>query len=161
MRTIEEQIWDYIDGGCDAAERIEIAAKIDSDPIYRSTYEELSQVHEMIASEPLNEPSMSFTRNVMEKVQLEVAPVSLKTKVDSKIIYSISGFFLLSILAIFIYAIVNSSTSVPEFNLPEMHIDIDVTRYVTPLSVKVFLFVDLILALMYFDRLLRRKIMPQ
>lgn len=160
MKTIEEQIWDYIDGNCDAGQRSAIAAKINSDPVYRSTYEELNQIHEMLASEPLDEPSMSFTRNVMEKVQLEVAPVSLKTKVNNKIIYAIGGFFLLSILAIFIYAVINNTGSEVEFTMPQIHFNSDATRYLTPLSVKVFLFVDLILALMYLDRLLRRRTMP-
>lgn len=158
MKTIEEQIWDYIDGSCDADQRSTIAALIDTDPVYRSTYQELNQIHQMLASEPLDEPSMSFTRNVMEKVQLEVAPVSLKTKVDNKIIYAIGGFFLLSILSIFIYAIINTRGSAMEFTLPEVNFSIDITRYVTPLAVKIFLFVDLVLALMYFDRLLRRRI---
>lgn len=47
----------------------------------------------------LDEPSMSFTRNVMEAVALQPAPVSLKTKVDNQIIFSIAAFFVLSILA--------------------------------------------------------------
>jgi hypothetical protein len=161
MKTIEEQIWDYLDGSCDAAERIEIATKIDTDPIYRTIYQELSHIHTLLTAEQLEEPSMSFTRNVMEQVQLEIAPVSLKTKVDNKIICAIGGSFLLSFLAIFIYALVNSTGSSIEFTLPALQFNIHISQYVTPLAVKIFLFVDLVLALMYFDRLLRRKIMPE
>ena len=31
MKTIEEQLWDYIDGNCSPTEKIEIEAKIASD----------------------------------------------------------------------------------------------------------------------------------
>lgn len=63
MKTIEEEIWAYIDDACEPAERLEIEAKIASDPEYRQLHSELMQVHLMISAEELDEPSMSFTRN--------------------------------------------------------------------------------------------------
>lgn len=156
MKTIEEEIWEYIDGVCDPAQCLELKAKIDSDPLYHKTYAELMQVHELISAEELDEPSMSFTRNVMEQVNVEIAPVALKTKVDHRIIYAIGGFFILSILAIFIYAIMNSTYSMPEFKMPQWNFNMAMSAEATSLSMKVFLFLDLVLALIYFDRYIRR-----
>lgn len=158
MKTIEEEIWAYIDDACEPAERLEIEAKIASDPEYHRLHSELMQVHLMISAEELDEPSMSFTRNVMEQVRLEIPPVALKTKVDNRIIYSIAAFFTLSILAIFVYALANSSYSMSAFKLPEMNVDLAMSPEATSFSVKAFLFLDLALALVYFDRFLRKKL---
>jgi hypothetical protein len=156
MKTIEEEIWEYIDAGCDPAQSLEIEAKIASDPGYHKMYLECMQVQEMILAEELDEPSMSFTRNVMEQVNLEIAPVALKTKVDHRIIYAIGGFFIISILSVFIYALLNSTYSMPEFKMPKMKLNLALSPSATSLSIKVFLFLDLVLALIYFDRFLRK-----
>jgi hypothetical protein len=158
MKTIEEELWEYIDGTCNPAECLEIQAKIASDPIYQQSYSELMQVHQMISAEELDEPSMSFTRNVMEQVNVEIAPVALKTKVDHRIIYTIAGFFILSILAIFTYALMNSTYSMPEFKMPQINLIKPMSAEVTSLSIKAFLFLDLVLALVYFDRFIRKTI---
>ena len=75
MKTIEEQLWDYIDGNCTIEERIEIEHKIKANLQYHRTYEELLSVHQELEKLNLDEPSMSFNRNVMEKVNLEIKPV--------------------------------------------------------------------------------------
>lgn len=158
MKKIEEDIWAYIDDACEPAERLEIEAKIASDPEYHRLHGELMQVHLMISAEELEEPSMSFTRNVMEHVKLEIPPVALKTKVDNRIIYSIAAFFMLSILAVFIYALANSNYSMSAFKLPELNVNLAMSPEATNFSVKAFLFLDLALALVYFDRFLRKTL---
>jgi len=158
MKTMEEEIWAYIDDACTPAEKLEIEAKMVSDPGYHQLYTELMQVHLMISAEEFEEPSMSFTRNVMEQVQLEIPPVALKTKVDNRIIYSIAAFFTLSILAVFVYALANSNYSMSAFKLPEINMSLAMSATATNLSVKAFLFLDAALALVYFDRFLRKKL---
>jgi hypothetical protein len=158
MKTIEEQLWAYIDGDCDPAEREHMEEKIASNPDYKKIYSELMQVHQMITAEQLDEPSMSFTRNVMERVGQEIAPVALKTKVDQRIVYAIAAFFGLSILLIFVYALANSNYTLSSFKMPEMNMNMTLSPAATSLSIKAFLFVDLILALVYFDRLFRKRL---
>ncbi len=157
MKTIDEEIWDYIDGSCDAAESDRIAAKIATDDRYASSYQELLKLNAMMAADELEEPSMSFSRNVMEAVALEIAPKKLTTKVNSKIIYSIAAFFILSIAAIFFYVLANSTPSGSEFKMPTASIRMDLSQLLSPVSMKIFLMVDLALALLYLDRLIRRK----
>lgn len=104
----------------------------------------------------LEQPSMSFTRNVMEQVKLERAPISLKTRVDNRIIYGIAAIFVAFIVGVFVYAIANTSVT---YKLPEVKIDLTgaVDKTLTPGFLAVFLFIDVIIALIYFDCILRRK----
>lgn len=104
----------------------------------------------------LEEPSMSFTRNVMEQVKLERLPVSLKTRVDNRIIYGIAAIFGAFIFGLFIYALANTSFT---YRLPEVKMDLSgaVNKVLTPGVLVAFLFIDVVIALIYFDSILRRK----
>lgn len=153
MTTIEEQIWDYIDGIGSAEYRSEIESKIATDEAYKAIYQDLSALHQQIGDIGLDEPSMSFSRNVMEMVSLEIAPVSMKTKVDKRIIYGVSAFFIIAIAAIFIYAL-----SQLNFTASKVTLTFNLTNYMTPALFKGFLFADVIIGLLYLDRLLRKKL---
>jgi hypothetical protein len=156
MNTIEEQLWNYIDGTCTPVERLEIEAKLAVNIQYHSLYQELLKVNEELNKIDFEEPSMSFTRNVMEKVNLELKPVALQTKVDNRIIYSIGAFFVLSLVAIFGYALATSDFNL-KFNMPTMNFSFDSGKYINRTSLQIFLFVDVIIALIYLDGVLRKK----
>ena len=158
MKTIDEEIWAYIDGSCDAAEIERIDTMISTDERYRKSYQELMQLNQLMVSDELEEPSMSFNRNVMEAVALEIAPKKLTTKVNNGIIYSIAAFFILSITAILVYVLANSRLGGTEFKLPNLSHNLDLSQLLNPLSMKIFLMFDLVLLLLYMDRLIRRKI---
>ncbi|ETZ19380.1 hypothetical protein [Pedobacter sp. V48] len=104
----------------------------------------------------MEEPSMSFTRNVMEQIKLEKQPVALKTRVDNRIIYGIAAIFGAFIAGVFIYAIANSTAT---YELPKLKIDLTgaVDKTLTPGFLTAFLFIDVVIALIYFDSILRRK----
>ena len=159
MITMEEEIWDYIDGNSSPEKALSVQAKIASDPAYGSLYEELLAINYQMNGLQLEEPSMSFSRNVMEQVKLEIAPVSLKTKVDTRIIYGIAAFFICFILSILGYILSNSTFNFTDikFNMGFQMEHIDFGKYVTPASIKIFLFVDLLLALAFIDSYLRRR----
>ena len=156
MNTIEEQLWNYIDGNCTVAEKNEIEAKIKANLQYSTLYKELLLVHQELSKIDFEEPSMSFTRNVMEQVNLELKPVALKTKVDHRIIYSIAGFFILSLVAIFVYVIATTDFSF-KFNLPQINFAFYETKIINPTTIKIFLMIDLVLALIYMDSFLRKR----
>lgn len=156
MNTIEEQLWSYIDQSCTTAEKSEIEAKLAIDSSYHQLYLELLKVHESLEQLDLEEPSMSFARNVMEQVNLELKPVALKTKVDNRIVYSIATFFVLSLIGIFSYAIANSDLKI-DFSMHKLNIPLKVDQLITPTSLIAFLFVDVVLALLYIDSYLRKR----
>lgn len=156
MKTIEQELWHYIDGNCTIAEKIEIEAKIKANLQYGVIYKELLEINTELNSIELEEPSMSFTRNVMEQVNLELKPVALKTKVDNRVIYSIGGFFILTILSIFIYAVAKTDLSL-KFDLPQLNFELYESKIINSSSINIFLMVDMVIALVYLDSLLRKN----
>ena len=156
MNTIEEQLWNYIDGNCTPVERLEIEAKLAVNIQYHSIYQELLKVNDELNQLEFEEPSMSFTRNVMEKVNVELKPVALKTKVDNRIIYSIAAFFIVSLVGIFVYSLATSNIDYT-FEMPKMSANFNPDKYITRTSMLVFLFVDVVLALIYLDSVLRKR----
>ena len=159
MKTMEEQLWDYIDGLTTEAERQVLESKIANDPQFRDQYHALLAIHQMMQQNELEEPSMSFTRNVMEQVALEPQPLVLKTKVDPRVIYSIAAIFILGIFSLLIYTLSNSTLSMQEMAMPTLNVQVNlnVTELVNPMALRVFFCVDILLALIYADRLLRNR----
>ena len=156
MNIIEEDLWNYIDGNCTSDEKLEIEIKIKANLQYSVTYKALLLVHKELNNLAFEEPSMSFTRNVMDQVKLELKPVALKTKVDNRIIYSIAAFFILTFAAIFGYVISTIDLSF-NFKLPQFNLDLYEHKIINPTSIKVFLMIDLVLALLYMDSFLRKR----
>ena len=152
MNRIEEELWDYIDGNVTAEEKDRIASKINTDLQYQSLYQELTTLNESIQQLDFEEPSLSFTRNVMENVSLQLPPVALKTKVDHRIIYGIAALFAACIIAVFAYAIAISSFS---FQMPKLTVDF--SKLINPITVQIFVMVDVALGLIYLDSYLRKK----
>ena len=157
MNTIEQQLWDYIDGNLNETQRKSIEEKIETDISVKLQYEELLNLNAAFSEMELDEPSMSFTRNVMDSVALEPAPVSLKTKVDNRIIYSIGGFFVISLMALLGYVFYNSTFTMPDFSR-YMSVSFEIDKVITPTSLYIFLGIDLVLGLIYIDYFLRKKL---
>ena len=156
MSTIEEQLWDYIDGNLDAKEAKAIEEKISTDAELKRRYEDLLALNLTFGKMELDEPSLSFTRNVMESVALATAPVAMKTKVDKKIIYGITTFFVCSLLALLAYAIYSSNFKWSDLSW-SFTLDLNVTKYLTPTVIYSFLFADLVIGLVFLDYLLRKR----
>jgi len=157
MNTIEQQLWDYIDGNLDVQQALTIKGKINSDEDVKLLYEELLKTNLALSSLELDEPSMSFTRNVMESIVTAPAPITLKTKVNIHIIYGISGFFIVLILALIGFAL--SGLDVKNAGLDvKFDVVLNFDQYITPTLIYTFLFVDLIIGLVFLDYLLRKRL---
>ncbi len=157
MNTIEQQLWDYIDGNLDEFSKKAIEEKIESDARIKAQYEELLNLNSVFSALDLDEPSLSFTRNVMESIALAPAPVAMKTKVDKKIIYVIGGFFIVSLLFLFGYTIYSSNLSMPKLDFYS-NFNFNLDRYITPTVLYIFLFFDLVIGLVFLDKFLRKRI---
>ena len=159
MKTIEQRIWDYLDGTCSEQERNEIEYLIGADPAFKSVYLDLKSFEQDISIQELEEPSMSFTRNVMDKVKLEPLPGTFKSLADKRIIYGIVAFFLLSIFALLGALLYQLDWSQPatetlqQYKLPEVNL----SPYLNSTFLNMFLFVDTILGLYLLDNLLRKR----
>ena len=158
MNSIEERLWNYIDGACLPEEQQAISLLIEQDALYRSKYLELLQLNQEFATMELEEPPMAFTYNVMETIRAEYAQKPLKANINLGIIRGISAFFVFIILALIIvvlaniqWSTVNSGFHTTNFQLP------DFTKYFTGPVIKGFLFFDVVLGLFLFDAYLRKK----
>jgi hypothetical protein len=112
------------------------------------------QLAALLKEMELEEPSMSFTRNLMDQIDLEIAPVSLKTKVDRRVIIAITTVFILAMGFVCSYALINNNIT---YTLPRLDLNLQIDTLLSSTLLKASLFIDLILGLLYFDSLLRRK----
>jgi len=160
MNSIEEKLWNYIDGSCTAEEQEAIALLIANDEVYRSKYNELLTLNEAFSTMELEEPSMAFTYNVMETIRTEQAQKPLKAAINNRIIWGIATFFMITIAALVVFALSSvswSSGGTTTLKMP-VHIDLShVKNYVDGPIVKGFLFFDVVIGLFFLDTYLRRK----
>lgn len=163
MNNLEQRIWDYLDGTGTEEERELTKQLIGSDSEFRAMYEELRSIHLTVSSMDLDEPSMSFNRNLMQKIDLEAVPGSVKSLIDKRIIYGITAFFLITITALLSVLLYQTDWSrqtsfdMPDFNMPE----IDTSNYLSSTLINIFFFADIIVALYLFDGFLSKRKSPR
>lgn len=159
MNTIEETLWNYIDGNCTADEQKTISALIDRDEVYRIKYQELLKLNKEFSAIELDEPSMAFTYKVVEAIRAEHAQKPLKAVINKRIIKGITIFFVFTISVLLVFTLANmrlagGNNSGNVFSGLKMP---DVTKYLTKPVILGFLFFDVVLALYLFDAFLRRR----
>ncbi|MEO6522550.1 MAG: hypothetical protein ABIN91_12780 [Mucilaginibacter sp.] len=163
MNAIEEKLWNYIDGTCSPEEQQAISILIDTDEVYKQKYTELLQLNADFGAMELDEPSMAFTYNVMETIRTENALKPLKAKVDTRIIWGIGGFFVLTITAllVFVLASINwqQTGHASTFELPKVDLNIPKVQDLFNGNImRGFVLFDLVLALFVLDTFLRKKL---
>lgn len=161
--SIEERLWEYIDGLCQPEEKSAIEQLIESNIAWRQKYHELLEVHQLMRhSLELDEPSMRFTQNVMEDIaKYHISPAA-SSYINKRIIWGIAGFFLLTILGFLIYVLgqVNwSAGSGGDTALP-FGIDpggINFSKIFNSTYANVFLMVNAVVGLVLLDMYLGKK----
>jgi anti-sigma factor RsiW len=164
MNSIEEKLWNYIDGTCTPDEHSEISQLIISNEEYKHQYEELRQLHNEFGALELDEPPMAFTYNVMEQIRTQEAAVPLKTAINKNIIRAIAVFFVLTILTILVVALsqVNwNSANTASIKLPTQLQAPALNNYFTGKWMNGFLFFDVVLGLFLLDTYLRKRNMSK
>jgi len=159
MNSIEEKLWNYLDGTCSPEEHEEISRLITTDQTYQQKYQELLAFNQELESMELDAPPMAFTYNVMEAIRTEEASKPLKASIDHRIIKAIAAFFIGTIAILLMIALtgnhaenVHATVQIPvKVQLPTL------TGYFSSPILKGFLFFDVVLALFLFDGYLRKK----
>lgn len=125
---IEIQLWEYIDGTCTEADKSRIAGLIASNAAWHIKYDELSTMHAGIsANMEAEQPSMRFSKNVMEAVAATHVAPAARQYINKKIVMTIAGFFIVTIVSILGYAVVTadysatSTTLFPKLALPKLN----------------------------------------
>lgn len=163
MKIVEQQIWDYLDGTCDEQESKEIARLIEADPAYKAVYSDLKNLHQDLGKIELDQPSMAFTRNVMDKISAMPVPGVIRSLTDKRIIYGIGAFFLISILVLLTMVFYQVDWTKPAAEvLPDLRVPtVDYSSYINGTYLRIFLFADLILGLYILDSLMRKKMISK
>jgi len=163
MNNLEQRIWDYLDGIGTDDEREFTKQLIGSDSEFRSLYEELRSIHLTVSSLELDEPSMSFNKNLIQKIKMEAIPGSIESLIDKRIIYGITAFFLITITALLGILFYQTDWSrQTSFEMPEYKmLEIDTPNYLNSTLINIFFFADIIVALYLFDGFLSKRQSPR
>jgi hypothetical protein len=163
MDTIQEneqRLWAYIDGLSTAEEKSAIDKLIQENREWRALYHELLQVHQALTGAELEQPSLRFTKNVMEEIaRHQIAPAT-KAYINHKIIWGIAAFFILSIVGFLVYGIGQIDWSVSRQTESPLGIDLTKIEYgkvFTSNVMNVFMMLNAVLGLMLLDRYISNK----
>jgi len=105
QNDIEVRLWEYIDGLSSNEEKTVIEKLVSENAEWKAKYHELLEVHQSLNLVELEEPSLRFTKNVMEEIaKYQIAPAT-KTYINSKVIWGIGIFFLAMIVGFLVYGI--------------------------------------------------------
>jgi regulatory protein YycI of two-component signal transduction system YycFG len=157
---IEVKLWEYIDGLAKADEMSAIEKLVQENAEWKAKYQELLEVHQSLNLVELEQPSLRFTKNVMEEIaRLQIAPAA-KQYINSKIIWGIGGFFITVIVSFLVYGLAqidwSTSQSVNTGVLDKIT-EADYTKVFNNTFVNVFIMLNVVLGLMLFDRYLNDK----
>ena len=155
---IEQQLWSYIDGFSSKEDKTAIERLIASNLEWKNKYHELLEVHQLMNSSELEQPSMRFTKNVMEEIaKLHIAPAT-KNYINKKIIWGIAAFFITVIAGFLIYAFAQVDWNFQDNSKPLLDLStINMSRIFNNNFVNGFMMVNVLLGLVLLDRVLANK----
>jgi hypothetical protein len=154
----EERLWDYIDGMSSPDEKSAIEQLLQSNAEWKAKYHELLEVNKLLQSSELEEPSMRFTKNVMEEIsRLHIAPAT-KTYINKRIIWGLGIFFITMIIGFLVYGFgqidwtVKGDTTVSDYLSK-----VDYNKFFNNTYMNVVMMINVVLGLFLLDRYLANK----
>jgi hypothetical protein len=155
--NMEERIQDYIDGICNETESIEVAKYIASSQLWKETYVSLMELHTLLQTgfEPM-EPSMRFSKNVMEQIgDINIAKAT-RQYLNPKVIWAFGILFAGILVLLLGYSISladwTSTGSDVTFKVPEIPIpSVNWEIYINSKTTMIFLFINIVLGLSLLD----------
>ncbi|MBI3139455.1 MAG: hypothetical protein HYZ15_12830 [Sphingobacteriales bacterium] len=158
QHSMEERLWEYIDGTSAAGEKQLIEDLLRQHAEWREKYRELLELSEALKSSELEEPSLRFSKNVMEEIaKLHIAPAT-KNYINNKIILGIGIFFISLLLAILVYGFSQMDWASAESNsISDKLGKIDVSKFFNNSLINVFMMINVLLGLVLVDHYLNNK----
>ena len=102
---MEERLWEYIDGFSNPDDLPMVKRLIEENQSWREKYNELVEVNQLLHATELEEPSMRFTKNVMEEItRLQIAPAA-SSYINHRIVWGIGIFFIVLIVGFLVYGL--------------------------------------------------------
>lgn len=159
--SMEDTLWNFIDGSATAEEKAIISKLIASDQEWSEKYNELLELHQLMQDSIAFEgPSMRFTQNVMDDIAKSQLALATKNYINGKIIIVIIFFFLLGFVSLIIYGAgqfnwSGSGGSTLPVDLSIVHIDY--SKIFNSAYINVFIMINIVLAFMLLDMYLTKK----
>lgn len=161
MITMEQRLWELIDGQVTPTERSSLEELIQTQKEWREKYNELLELNRLMHHSELDAPSLRFTKNVMEEIaRMHIAPAT-RTYINKKIIFGIAGFFLFLILGFLIYGFgLMRNEGTPEISVSSSMPQMDKMNWSIFFSnnwVNAFMMINIVIGLFLLDNYLGRK----
>jgi hypothetical protein len=133
---------------------------LQSNAAWQAKYRELMEIHQLISSSELEEPSLRFTRNVMDEIaKLQIAPAT-SAYINKNVIRGIFIFFMSLIVGFLIYGIGQLKLDWSSGGKSIIPIDfgkIDYSKIFNNTYINIFMMINIILGLFLIDRYLANK----
>jgi hypothetical protein len=160
LMDLEVKLWEYIDGMVEPSEKSAIEKLIAENTEWKAKYHELLELHQSINLVELEEPSLRFTRNVMDGIaKYQIAPAT-KEYINQKIIWGIAAFFITVIVSFVVYGLSQIDWSAGNGDGTIGGVDfrqVDYGRMFNNTFVNVFMMLNIVLGLMLLDRYLNDR----
>ena len=155
--NIDDRLWEFIDGQSSMEEKSAIENLIETNKQWKEKYHELLELHQLVQSSTLEEPSLRFTKNVMEEIaKYQIAPAA-KAYINNKIIWGIGLFFFTLIIGFLIYGFGQVDWNANDNTLPIDISKVNYGKFFNNTYVNVFMMINVVLGLMLLDRYLAAK----
>ena len=152
---IQVQLWAYIDKACNDAEMQRIASLITTDKNWEAQYKELLAFHNELAHIEAEQPSLRFTKNVMEAITAAKVAPAAKTYVNPWVLRSIAAIFAVLLAGIFIYILSGLNWNTPSSTASSFPFGYNKT--VIGNWWAAIILVNVVLLIIFIDALLGRK----
>jgi len=155
--NMDDRLWEFIDGQSSMEEKSAIEKLIETNKQWKEKYHELLELHQLVQSSTLDEPSLRFTKNVMEEIaKYQIAPAT-KAYINNKIIWGIGIFFITLIIGFLIYGFGQVDWNANDNTLPIDISKVNYGKFFNNTYVNVFMMINVVLGLMLLDRYLAAK----
>lgn len=155
---MESRLWEYIDGLSNEAAAIEKLIRENSQ--WKIRYAELLEVQGLMNEAELEQPSLRFTKNVMDEIARYAIAPAAKKYINTKIIWGIGLFFITLIVGFLVYGFSQVEWSAAESTSSPIGIDlgaVDFSRMFNNNIVNGFMMLNILLGLLLLDRFLSMK----
>ena len=155
--NIDDRLWEFIDGQSSMEEKSTIEKLIETNKQWKEKYHELLELHQLVQSSTLDEPSLRFTKNVMEEIaKYQIAPAA-KAYINNKIIWGLGIFFITLFIGFLIYGFGQVDWNADDNSLPIDISKVNYGKFFNNTYVNVFMMINVVLGLMLLDRYLAAK----
>ncbi|HMU45867.1 MAG TPA: hypothetical protein PKC72_05825 [Chitinophagaceae bacterium] len=158
QQNMENRLWSFIDGTVSKDEKTVIEKLLETDAAWKSKYHELLQANDLLKSSELEQPSMRFTKNIMEEIaRLHVAPAT-RTYLNKKIIWGLGIFFIVMLVGFIIYGFGQMSWGGGnEGDIAKNMDKIDFSKFFNNTWMNVLMMINVVLGLFLLDNYFNNK----